>query len=303
MTRKTDTTDRRTDSTSSGEQFTARERNWIRRLDVSSHIGTRVVTLVLAATLAFLLVPIVLTVVASFATSWTGVLPRGFVTVDNWLTVLGLADGAGVRQGVIGGLVFSAGLATAGMAINVVVGVPIAYALVRYDFYAKDWINTLAILPIVPGIVLAVAFLRTYPEYGGSAFGLIVGYALLKSPYMVLTVQSSFQSMNLQRIEESARSLGASWPRTFSTVVVPNAKDGIVAGSIITWTLAAAEFNFTYMVHARGPQPFSLFLFENITRSPVLQGAAAVSVYFLIVSAVIVLLQVLGKAGFTTVER
>jgi len=278
-------------------------RDVLSTLDISATVGRPVVTGVLVVTLTFIVVPVLFTLIASFGTTWTGVLPRGFVNLDNWRTVLGLAEGAGVREGVITGLAYSAGLATAGMVINIIVGVPIAYSLVRYDFFAKDWINTLAILPIVPGIILAVAFLRTYPEQGGSAFGLIIGYALLKSPFMMLTVQSSFQSMNLQRIEESARSLGASWIRTFLTVIVPNAKEGIIAGSIITWTLAAAEFNFTYMVYSAGPRPFSLFLFENITRSPVLQGAAAVSVYFLIVTAVIVLLQTVGKAGFTTVER
>lgn len=286
------------------ETVTSREkRGGLHRFDISAAVGRRVVTLVLGVTLTFLMVPILMTIVASFGTTWTGTLPRGYVNFENWRTVLGLTEGTGVRDGVIRGLAYSAGLATAGMVINILVGVPIAYSLVRYEFFAKDWINTLAILPIVPGIILAVAFIRMYPEQGGSAFGLIIGYALLKSPFMVLTVQSSFQSMNLQQIEESARSLGASWIRTFLTVIVPNAKNGIIAGSIITWTLAAAEFNFTYMVYSAGPRPFSLFLFENITRSPVLQGAAAVSVYFLIVTAVILILQTTGKAGFTTVER
>lgn len=278
-------------------------RGGLHRLDVSATVGRPVVKLVLGVTLGFLMLPVFVTLIASFGTTWTGTLPRGFVNLENWRTVLGLAEGPGVRDGVITGLGYSAGLATAGMLVNIVVGVPIAYSLVRYDFFGKDIINTLAILPIVPGVVLAVAFLRMYPEQGGSTLGLIVGYALLKSPFMILTVQSSLQSMNLQRVEESARSLGASWTRTFLTVIVPNARSGIVAGCIITWTLAAAEFNFTYMVHSAGPRPFSLFLYQNISRAPVLQGAAAVSVYFLIVTAVILILQTTGKAGFTTVER
>ena len=301
MSREQSQRERETTSNATGSS--RHNRGVLHRLDVSATLGQRVVTAVLVVTLTFLMLPILLTAIASFGTTWTGVLPRGFVNVENWRTVLGLAEGTAVRDGVIRGLAYSAGLATAGMVINILVGVPIAYSLVRYDFFGRDWVNTLAILPIVPGIILAIAFLRTYPQRGGSAFGLIVGYALLKSPFMILTVQSSFQSMNLEQIEESARSLGASWPRTFLTVVVPNAKDGVVAGSIITWTLAAAEFNFTFMVHSAGPKPFSLFLFENITRSPVLQGAAAVSVYFLIVLVVILLLQATGKAGFTTVER
>ncbi|MFC7058723.1 ABC transporter permease [Halovenus salina] len=275
----------------------------LERLDVSNRVGRPLVTLVVVLVLVFLLVPIVATVVASFATTWTGVIPRGFFTLDNWRIVLGMKEGLGPRGGVFSGLFFSAMVATGGMVLNILVGVPIAYSLTRYDFFGKDWVNTLAVLPVVPGIVLAVAFIRTYPTRSSSALGLIVGYALLKSPFMVLTVQSSFQSMNLQQIEESARSLGASWPRTFLTVILPNAKDGIIAGSIITWTLAAAEFNFTFIVDPTDPQPFALFLYENISRSPVLQSAAAVSVYFSIVLMVILLLQSVGRAGFTTAQR
>ncbi|MWV41517.1 ABC transporter permease subunit [Natrialba sp. INN-245] len=276
-------------------------RGIVARIDrlIAGPTAKAVVLGMMAFVLLLLMVPIVFTFVASFAESAAGALPSGFVTLDNWRTVLGLGD-YGVQTSVGPGLAFSAMLATGGMVLNIIIGVPIAYALTRYNFFARDWINAIAILPLVPGIILGVAFLRTYPENAGSALGLIVGYALLKSPYMVLTVQSSFQSMDLQQLEESSRSLGASWPRTFLTVIVPNAKDGIIAGSIICWTLAAAEFNFTYMVYARGPRPFSLFLFENISNAPYLQSAAAISVYFLIVVAAITVLQLVGNRGFST---
>ncbi|MEY7848880.1 ABC transporter permease [Natrarchaeobius sp. A-rgal3] len=265
----------------------------------STRFGRPLVVAVVALTIAVLVVPIVTTVVFSFAETATGLVPRGFVTLDHWRHVLGLGD-YGVRTNAVPGLAFSLAVATGGMVLNVLVGVPIAYALSRYDFVAHDWVNTLAILPLVPGVILGIAFLRTYPSYRGSALVLVVGYCLLKSPYMVLTVQSSFQSMDLVRLEESARSLGASWPRAFLTVIVPQAKDGILAGCIITWTLAAAEFNFTYMVHTGDPEPFSMFLFRNISNAPYLQSAAAISIYFCIVVCAIVALQLLGNHGFTT---
>jgi len=111
--------------------------------------------------------------------------------------------------------------------------------------------------------------------------------------------------MDLVRLEESARSLGASWPRTVLTVIVPQARRGIVAGAIIiTWTLAAAEFNFTHKVASGSPDPFAMFLYRNIaTNASYLQSAAAVSVYFLIVVAAIVVLQLLGKRGFSTAHQ
>lgn len=270
----------------------------LRNLDVSGAVGRPFVAGLLGAVLLLLMMPILMTFVSSFASTATGVLPRGFVTFEHWGKVLGVGDfGAG---GLDAGIWFSLVLATGGMILNLVIGVPIAYALTRYEFFARDWLNAFAILPLVPGVILGIAFLRTYPDHAGSALGLIVGYALLKSPYMVLTVQSSFQSMDLQQLEESARSLGASWSRAFLTVIIPNAKDGIIAGSIITWTLAAAEFNFTYMVYTRGPQPFALFLYENISRAPFLQSAAAISIYFLVVIGAITVLQLAGRRGFST---
>lgn len=267
--------------------------------EISTAVGRPLVVVGVLFVLTFLTVPVVMTFVASFASTATGVFPSGFLTLEHWQQVLGFGD-FGVRRAVWPDLLFSMALATGGMLVNLVVGVPIAYALSRYDFYGRDVLNAFAILPLVPGVILGLAFIRAYPQNASTWFGLITGYALLKSPFMVLTVQSSFQSMDLRQLEESARSLGASWLRTFLTIIVPNAKRGIIAGCIITWTLAAAEFNFTYMVHGRGPRPFSLFLFENISNAPFLQSAAAISVYFLLVVGAIVVLQVLGNRGFTT---
>ena len=263
---------------------------------LSARYGRQFVTLLLAGTLVFLALPVILTVVSSFAAEWVGTLPSGFVTLQHWNDVIvGTEVGADVSVG--SSLAYSTGLALGGVIINLVVGVPIAFAVARYDFWGRDWVNVFAILPLAPGIILGIAFLRTYPDLSTSGIALVIGYSLLKAPYMVMAVQSSFQSMELQQIEESARSLGASWPRTFLTVIVPNAKTGIIAGSIISWTLAAAEFNFSYIVYSRGTPPLSIFLFNNITNASFLNAAAAVSVFFVLIALVTISLQIVGNRG------
>ncbi len=284
-------------------------------MSLSRRFGRQFVVLVLALAVAFLIAPVLLTVIGSFATEWSGVFPSGFVTFQNWREVLGLADTLGSQRSMgwntlfsVGGfgvavpseLFFSVGLALGGVLINLVVGVPIAYAVARYEFRGKEWVNAVSVLPLMPGIVLGVAFLRAYPELSGTSFGLIVGYSLLKAPFMVMAVRSEFESMPLRRLEESARSLGASWPRTFLTIIVPNARSGIVAGSIICWTLAAAEFNFSYIVAGRGTQPLALFLQRHISNSTFTKASAAVSMFFCIVVAITLLLQRVGAHGFTT---
>jgi len=263
---------------------------------LSARFGRPFVTLVLGLTLLFLAFPVVMTFVSSFGSDWFGVLPTGFVTFDNWRDVI-FGTGVGADVAVGSSLAYSTGLALGGVVINLIVGVPIAYAVARYDFWGRNWVNVFAILPLAPGIILGIAFLRTYPDLSTSGIALVIGYSLLKAPYMVMAVQSSFQSMDLQQIEESARSLGASWPRTFLTVIVPNARTGIVAGSIISWTLAAAEFNFSYIVYSRGTPPLAIFLFNNITNASFLNAAAAVSVFFLLIALVTITLQIIGNRG------
>ena len=265
-----------------------------RQGSLSARFGRPFVKLVLAATVAFLSLPVVMTFVSSFAAEWVGVLPSGFLTFANWNDVIA-GTGVGADVSVGSSLLYSAGLAVGGVLINLCVGVPIAYAVARYEFWGRSWVNVFAILPLAPGIILGIAFLRTYPDLSTSGIALVIGYSLLKSPYMVMAVQSSFQSMELQQIEESARSLGASWPRTFLTVIIPNAKEGIIAGSIICWTLAAAEFNFSYIVYSRGTPPLSIFLYNNITNASFLNAAAAVSVFFLLIALVTIALQIVGN--------
>lgn len=281
----------------------------------SRRVGRGLVTATLLVVVAFLMVPVVLTFVGSFASEWSGVVPSGFVTLQNWREVLGLAESIGSQRSMgwdtlfsLGGvtvavpseLLFSVGLALGGVFINLLVGVPIAYAVARYEFRGDEWVNAISVLPLVPGVILGVAFLRAYPNLSGTSFGLIVGYSLLKAPFMVMAVRSEFESMPLQRLEESARSLGASWPRTFLTVIVPNARSGIVSGAIICWTLAAAEFNFSYIVWAKGTQPLALFLQRHISNSSFTKAAAAVSMFFCIIVAITVLLQQVGSRGFDT---
>lgn len=287
-------------------------------MSVSRRFGRPAVTGVLLVTVTFLIAPVALTIVGSFAREWTGALPSGFVTFRNWRVVLGLADTIGSQRSmgwdplvtlpvgdvltvmVPGELAFSVGLALGGVVVNLLVGVPVAYAVTRYEFPGREWVNAVSVLPLVPGVVLGVAFLRAYPVLSRTSFGLVVGYSLLKLPFMVMAVQSEFESMPLRQLEESARALGASWPRTFLTVIVPNAASGIVSGAIICWTLAAAEFNFSYVVWAKGTQPLALFLQRHISNSTFTRAAAAVSMFFCIVVTVTLVLQAVGTRGFDT---
>jgi putative spermidine/putrescine transport system permease protein len=172
------------------------------------------VALTLFATVAFLIAPIVLTVVASFAASWTGVLPSGFVTFENWRAVLGLADTIGfpAQYGMEPAVQAPArrrdadGVGPGGVGVQHRAGArrrphqprrrrPHRVRGRSLRVPGQRGVNAVSVLPLVPGVILGVAFLRAYPDLSATSFGLIVGYSLLKAPFMVMAVQSEFESM------------------------------------------------------------------------------------------------------------
>jgi len=280
-----------------GSVTASQNRRWSRSgRALSTLLGRPIVAGVVAVVTAFLTIPVLVAFVSSFAESGSGVLPTGFVTFDHWRKVLGFGD-YGVRQNAIPGLTYSLLIATGGMVLNVLIGVPIAYALARYDFYARDWINTFAILPLVPGLILGIAFIQTYPEHGRSSL----------TARRLLSAQIALHGVDRPELVPIDGSGPARGERPIARGLVAPNRPHRHRPSGETRDRRRRDHHLDargrgVQLHAQGrqrqPDPFAMFLYRNIaTNASYLQSAAAVSVYFLIVVAAIVVLQLLGKRG------
>ncbi len=109
--------------------------------------------------LLFLYLPLLLIFILSFNTAnsltWP---PRGFST-RWWSTVL---DVESARDALIS----STRLAMIAMVIAVVLGSMLSFALQRFEFFGKNSLSFLAVLPIaLPGIVTGVALRNTFVRF------------------------------------------------------------------------------------------------------------------------------------------
>jgi molybdate transport system permease protein len=135
------------------------------------------------------------------------------------------------------------------------VGIPTAYALSRFRFRGRTAASVLldSVL-VVPastvGLTLMVAL--QYPPVlavqDALGFRLVHSVASIVLAQLVLALafgiqawRSAFDSLN-PRFEHVARSLGGSRLRTFFTVTLPLAKSGVLAGIVLAWMRALAEF-------------------------------------------------------------
>ncbi len=146
--------------------------------------------------------------------------------------------------------------ATLATLFTFVSGVPLAYLTTRYKFPGKAVINSLIDIPILiphnaAGIALLFA-LGPNSVIGGlnkslginvvdTYLGIVVAMAFVSAPFTIRSAQEAFSSVN-PSMEKAARSMGASNLKVFTNVTFPLASRGIMAGCVLTWARAIAEF-------------------------------------------------------------
>ena len=139
--------------------------------------------------------------------------------------------------------------------VAMLVGIPTGYALSRFKFPCRYFFASIIDLPIVvsPAIIGAFLFGITtrfpfdwisdyYGIYiGRNVYGVLLVQFTVTAAFCARLMKASFD-MIPPRFESVSRSLGASNFRTFFKVVLPMAKNGIMASMIVVWARAAAEW-------------------------------------------------------------
>jgi sulfate/thiosulfate transport system permease protein len=191
--------------------------------------------------------------------------------------------------------------------VNVVMGVVIAWVLVRDEFRGKNAVNALIDLPfalptIVAGLTLLALYGPTSPLHVSIAYtrvGVALALLFVTLPFVVRAVQPVLLELD-KEVEEAAWSLGASPRLTFRRIVLPSLRGAIVSGAGLGFARALGEFGSVVLISGNLPfktEVASVFVFGQIENDNV-PAAAAVSVVLLLISfALLVALQFFAGRG------
>jgi len=94
----------------------------------------------------------------------------------------------------------------------------------------------------------------------------LVSLSVMSFPLLVRSVRVAFEEVN-PRLEQIARTLGASDLRVFWAITMPLAARGIIAGMILAFARALGEFGATIMVAGNIPgqtSTLSLAIFQSV---------------------------------------
>jgi len=126
-------------------------------------------------------------------------------------------------------------LAIISTGLSLLMGVPAAYALARYDVPFRETMRTIITSPvIVPAIIAGLALLRyaVIPLGLPVMAALILGHTALVAPYAVRVVSVSLTHLRVD-VEEAAILLGTTRRGAFFRIVLPNIKNGMMAAFIL----------------------------------------------------------------------
>ncbi len=152
-------------------------------------------------------------------------------------------------------------------------GLALGWLLARRTFWGKAFVETLVNLPLVlPPVVTGLLLLYALGPKGWigswlqSAWGIqiaftwkaaVIAVAVMGFPLLVRAVRVAFEGID-PRLYQVARSLGASRWDAFWSVVLPLARNGMIAGVVLALARGLGEFGATVMFASIRPETTTL---------------------------------------------
>jgi putative spermidine/putrescine transport system permease protein len=128
--------------------------------------------------------------------------------------------------------------------ISALLGTLGSFAIARYRFAGREFLNALLLSPLmVPMVVIGVGALQ------------ILAHVVITVPYMVRTMLASFAGFD-HNLELAAMNLGANWVQTFQRITLPLVSPGLLAGTIFSFIVSFDDL--TVALFVTGPKMVTL---------------------------------------------
>jgi iron(III) transport system permease protein len=189
------------------------------------------------------ILPHVGVVLVAFSRDWyASILPREF-TLENFNIALG-------HDLTVPAIANSLKFASISTIIDIILGIAIAYVVVRSKLPGRQVLDFLAMLPLaVPGLVLAFGYLAMSQE--GRFFDflnptedptilLIIAYSVRRLPYVVRSAAAGFQQTS-ETLEEAAQNLGCPPLKALIRITLPLILANLIAGGLLAFAFAMLE--------------------------------------------------------------
>jgi len=187
--------------------------------------------------------------------------------------------------------VLLATLAAAGAAI---IGVPVAYVVVRHRSRLSALLDVVATSPFaVAGTVLGIGLVLAYSSgfliLTGTWLIMVLAYIVRKLPFSVRSASAILHQID-PSLEEASVNLGVAPLATFLRITVPLMLGGIVGGVVLTFVTVASELSSTVVLYSGPWTTMTVAMFQALegTSPGVASAAATVLIVFTVLPVALV---------------
>lgn len=162
------------------------------------------------------------------------------------LTVHWFSVAAG-RGDIFDAVTLSLKIASLATLLALILGTMAAAALWRRDFFGKNSLSFLLILPLtIPGIITGISLLTAFRELGlePGFMTIVIGHATFCVVIIFNNVIARMRRISWSQIEASM-DLGADGWQTFRYIVMPNLRSALLAGGMLAFALSFDEIIVT----------------------------------------------------------
>jgi putative spermidine/putrescine transport system permease protein len=233
----------------------------------------------------FVLAPLIVTIAVSFtATEYIG-LPHHGLSLRWYEDFFSRPDFlSAFRNSLL--------LAVQATALSVLLGTPVAIALTRYRFPGRGIVTVVTSSPLfIPLVMSGLAILIFFATFnvGGPAVRLYVGHVAITVPYIIRMVSTSMAGFDWNQ-EVAARNLGASAPRAFIEIILPQVMPGVIAGALFALIVSFDDIGISiFLIGASYTTlPVELYAFAAYDMTPMVTAASVVMITFSAASVMLI---------------
>ncbi len=192
---------------------------------------------------------------------------------------------------------FKAGVLT--MLLATTIGVAAAYGLHSSRTRWSGLIQGLLLTPIVvPVILVGIGVFYVYARLGlvNTLIGIVMAHSMLAVPLVVMIVTSALKSYDANQ-ELVARSLGASRPKAFFLVTLPQIRFSVVTSAVLSFLTSFDEVIVALFVSGGANSTLTRNMFASL-RDQIDPTIAAISTLVIVLtSALLLISQIFGRDG------
>ena len=256
---------------------------------LSRWFGRNLIRIYMVLGFTYLFIPILYTIIFSFKDYIkSNLVWRGF-TWHNWQTPCGVPNicsdlGNSLKIGLLATFVAT------------ILGTMIAFALGRYAFKGRPFVNTLIFLPMAsPELVLGASLLTIFINLGFNLgfWTIVIAHVMFCISFVVVTVKARIASLD-PRLEQAAMDLYANERETFRRITFPLVAPGIAGAALLAFSLSFDDFIITNF-NSGTVETFPLFVYHNAERGLPAQANVIGSSMFLIALIIVLAGQIVSR--------